>query len=290
MILLGASIGNLSGNMFSRVTDVRGWAEAMLRGFLAFIASGLLPAFAGDAEVDIWTTFLKPRYFSNAELIESHTIFDVKTPYRAEDAAFTPVSITANIPQTSERYIEKIYLFVEKNPQPLVGVFRLTPAVGRADLAMRVRVDMYTNVRSVAVLNSGQHYLVTNFVKAHGGCSAPLASDYEKAMARIGTMRFRSLGNRGGDDLLLGQFMLSHPNITGMQKDQKTQLIRPAHYVRTIKLYQGATLLMDADIGFSISEDPAFRFFFRPQGKTQLRAEVTDSKGLSWEKSFEIES
>jgi len=276
--------------MSSRVTDVRNLREKILWGLFAAITGGVLPVFAGDVEIDIWATFLKPKYFDDTDLIESHTIFEMKTPVRAEDAAFTPVSITANIPQTSDRYIEKIYLFVEKNPQPLAGVFRLTPAVGRADLAMRVRVDMYTNIRSVAVLNTGQHYLVTSFVKAHGGCSAPLASDYEKAMTRIGTMRFRTLGNRGNSDLLLGQFMLSHPNITGMQKDQKTQLVRPAHFVRTIKLYQGTTLLVDAETGFSVSEDPTFRFFFRPEGTTKLRAEVTDSKGLSWKESFEIES
>ena len=245
---------------------------------------------ADQSEVDVWTTLIKPNYFGETELLEGRSIIEMKTPYRAEDAAFTPVSITANIPQTAERYIEKIYLFVEKNPQPLAGIFHLTPGMGKADLAMRVRVDMYTNVRAVAVLNSGGHHLVTNYVKAQGGCSAPLVSDFAKAMEHIGTMRFRTVGERNDDDLLIGQFMLSHPNVTGMQLDQKTQLIRPAHYVKTIKLYHGETLLMTAETGFSVSEDPTFRFFFRPNGTTALRAEVTDSKGLAWEEKFEIES
>ena len=258
---------------------------------LLFGALGIVvPAAANQSEVDIWATLLKPNYFGDTELLEGRSIIAMKTPYRAEDAAFTPVSITANIPQSAERYIEKIYLFVEKNPQPLAGVFNLTPDMGRADLAMRVRVDMYTNVRAVAVLNSGEHHMVTTFVKAQGGCSAPLATDFAKAMERIGTMRFRTVGERVENDLLIGQFMLSHPNVTGMQKDQKTQLIRPAHYVKTIKLYQGETLLMTAETGFSVSEDPTFRFFFRPNGTAKLRAEVTDSKGLAWEENFKIES
>jgi len=221
-------------------------------------------------------------------LTDSAGVFTLKTPYRAEDAAFTPVSITAGIAQSEARFIEKLYLFVENNPQPLVGVFTLTPAMGRADLALRVRIDQYTNVRAVARLNTGEHYLATNFVKAAGGCSAPLAADFHAAMERIGQMRFRTVGKATEDDLLIGQFILSHPNITGMQKDQKTQLIRPEHYVKTIKLYHGEKLLMTAETGFSVSADPSFRFFFRDSGARELRAEVTDSKGLSWQESFDI--
>ena len=54
-------------------------------------------------------------------LTEGRSVIDMKTPYRSEDAAYTPVSITAGIPQTPERYIKDIYVFVEKNPQPLAG-------------------------------------------------------------------------------------------------------------------------------------------------------------------------
>lgn len=250
--------------------------------------TGVHGAVAEQGQVDIWASLLKPKYFGNTEIIEGKTVIDMKTPYRAEDAAFTPVSITAGFPQSSERNIDKIYLFVEENPQPLVGIFDLTEEMGRADLAMRVRVDKYTNVRAVAVLNTGEHHMVTNFVKAQGGCSAPLAADFKAAMDRIGSMKFKTVSREEDDDLLIGQFLLSHPNITGMQKDQKTQLIRPEHYVKKIRIYQGDTLIMTAETGFSVSADPTFRFFFRPNGANRLRAEVEDSKGLTWEKDFEI--
>lgn len=259
-----------------------------LAGFMALCLA--TTAAAEQSGIDVWEALLKPRYFPAVELADGAGIITLKTPYRAEDAAFTPVSVTAGIPQTAARHIEKLYLFVENNPQPLVGVFTLTPALGRADLALRVRIDQYTNVRAVAVLNSGEHYLATNFVKAAGGCSAPLAADFNAAMERIGQMRFRTVGAAPEDDLLIGQFILSHPNVTGLQKDQKTQLIRPEHYVKTIKLYQGDTLLMTAETGFSVSADPSFRFFLRDSGARELRAEVVDSKGLSWQQRFEFGS
>lgn len=262
-----------------------------LLSLMSLLAAGLFPAAAAanQSEIDIWNTLLRPKYFGDTPLVEGRSIIDMKTPYRAEDAAFTPVSITAGLAQSPERYIEKIYLFVEKNPQPLVGVFNLTPEMGRADLAMRVRVDQYTNIHAVAVLNSGEHHLVTNFVKAQGGCSAPLAADFAAAMERIGSMKFRAVPAENQNDLVIGQFLLSHPNVTGMQKDQKTQLIRPEHYVKTIRLYQGDMLIMTAETGFSVSADPSFRFFFRPNGAGELRAEVEDSKGLKWEEHFPLE-
>jgi len=245
---------------------------------------------ANQSEISTWDTFLKPKYFPDAELIEDGNVIELKTPYRAEDASVTPVSITAAFPQSESRYIEKIYMFVDENPQPLVGLFHLTPEMGRADLAMRVRVDKYTNVRAIAVLNNGEHYMQTNFVKAQGGCSAPLAADFAAAMETLGAMKFRTMGEANDDNTIVGQFMLSHPNVTGMQKDQKTQLIRPAHYVETVKIYYNDKHVMTAETGFSISADPSFRFFFRPEGGGELRAEVSDSKGNAWEQVFTVDT
>ncbi|MCC7120442.1 MAG: thiosulfate oxidation carrier complex protein SoxZ, partial [Gammaproteobacteria bacterium] len=70
--------------------------------------------------------------------------------------------------------------------------------------------------------------------------------------------------------------------------DQKTQLIRPAHYVKAIKLYFNDRLIMTAETGISISEDPSFRFFFKPTGDGELRADVVDSKGMEWTHSFKV--
>lgn len=243
---------------------------------------------ADQTPIDVWATFLKPKYFKDATLLEDTTVIQMKTPYRAEDAAFTPVTIKAQFPQTAARYIEKIYVVVDNNPEPLAGIFNLTPEIGRADLALRLRIDNYTKVRAIAVLNTGEHHMVTNFVKAQGGCSAPLGSDYKVAMDRLGQMNFRTIGERTAEDAIIGQLMLSHPNVTGMQKDQKTQLIRPAHFVKSVKVYFNDTLIMTAETGISISEDPSFRFFFKPHEGGELRAEVVDSEGREWKHAFKV--
>ena len=82
----------------------------------------------------VWETLLKPHHFGETAIVEDKTVIDLVTPYRAEDAAVTPVRVKAVIPQTAERFIKTIYLFVDKNPEPLVGKFNFTHAVGRADL------------------------------------------------------------------------------------------------------------------------------------------------------------
>lgn len=273
---------------FLRINKILG-----LLWLASLVASVGLFATAQAAEqspVEVWETFLKPKYFADHKIIEDKAVIELKTPYRAEDAAFTPVTIKALLPQTASRYIQKIYIVVDNNPEPLAARFDLTPEMGRADLALRIRIDNYTNVRAIAVLNNGEHHMVKNFVKAQGGCSAPLGADLKAAMERIGQMNFRTVGERTPEDAIIGQLMLSHPNITGMQKDQKTQLIRPAHFIKTIKLYFNGNLIMTAETNISISEDPSFRFFFKPAKGGLLKADVTDSKGTEWTHEFKVEA
>lgn len=264
----------------------------VINGLLAALLLGVCvsPAAAEQSPVDVWQAFLKPKYFADVDIVESEALFELKTPYRAEDAAFTPVSLHAKMPQTEERYIERYWLFVDDNPEPLVGVFRFTPHATRADLALRVRIDKYTHIRAIARLNTGEHYMVANFVKAQGGCSAPLGSDLKAAMERLGRMKFRVLGAPADDGAVLGQFIVSHPNITGLQMDQRTRLILPAHYVRKVRITYGGDLIMEAQTGISVSEDPSFRFFFKPRPGAVLKAEVEDSEGASFTEEFTVET
>src|SRR3546814_19983026 len=72
--------------------------------------------------------------------------------------------------------------------------------------------------------------------------------------------------------------MVSHPNYSGFQQDQLTQLWIPAHYVRRIELSLGGREILSFDGDISISENPTFRFFVKPQGSDVLHARVVDSE------------
>lgn len=239
--------------------------------------------------VDVWETLLKPKYFQDQPIQEGTSIIELKTPYRAEDAAIVPISVLAKIPQKPDLYIEKLYVLVDENPVPLAGIFTLTPEIGKADLAMRIRIDKYTNVRAVAQLSNGELHMTSNFVKAQGGCSAPAAGDLQAARERMGQMRFRTVGESAQEGLALGQLMISHPNLTGMQLDQRTRAIIPPDYVQHIVVKYNGKPIMTAEVDISISEDPSFRFFFVPQeAGGELTAEVVDSKGREFVGNFEV--
>lgn len=244
--------------------------------------------YAQQSGVDVWDTLLKPHHFPDATLVEDTTVIELTTPYRSEDAAVTPIRIKAMIPQSPERYIETIHLFVDENPEPKVGTFRFTPASGQADLALRIRIDKYTHVRAVAVLNTGEHHMVKSFVKAQGGCAIPIAIDYKKAMDGLGKIQLRTVEADGAPAGTPTQLRVRHPNFTGMQMDYKIYAVRPAHYVKTIRVMLNDEPIMTAETGISVSEDPSFRFFLRPDAAGELRAEISDSKGNSWTESITL--
>ena len=111
--------------------------------------------------------------FNGRTLEDGAGLITLDAPYRAEDAAIVPLTIRATLPAGDTRRVEAITLVIDKNPAPVAATFKFGDASGVASISTRVRIDMYTNVRAVAALSDGKHYMVTTFVKASGGCSAP---------------------------------------------------------------------------------------------------------------------
>ncbi|HUL41057.1 MAG TPA: quinoprotein dehydrogenase-associated SoxYZ-like carrier [Burkholderiales bacterium] len=216
-------------------------------------------------------------------------IITLEAPVRAEDAATVPISIKAGIPQTSQRYVQKIYLIIDQNPSPIAAVFHLTPDSGRADIDTRVRIEQYTYVRAIAETSDGKLYMATRYVKASGGCSAPAGKDQEAALARLGKMKFRVDNKVALDHPNLAQLMISHPNNSGLQMDQLTRLYIPARYVKKVDVTYNGKLILSADVDFSISENPNFRFYFTPRTSGDLKAEVIDSNDLKFNSSIHVE-
>ena len=209
-------------------------------------------------------------------------------PARAEDAAVVPIAIKTRFPQSAERYVDTLWIVIDNNPSPISAVFRFTPESGRADIETRVRVDEYTHVRAIAQTNDGKLYMTTRFVKASGGCSAPPGKDQAAALATLGRMKFRVEGEVDKGRPVLAQLMISHPNNSGLAMDQSTRQYTPARFVRKVDVSYAGRPVMSADVDFSISENPNFRFYFVPQGAGELKAEVVDSEDLHFESALAI--
>ena len=251
-------------------------------------------AFAGDIvnpspDTKKWKQ-LKEVIFDGRKIKENaEGILSISAPFRAEDAAVVPISITSKIEQTPEKFIKKLYLLIDNNPTPLAGVFTLSPEAGRADIETRVRLEEYTHVRAVAELNNGSLHMVSKYVRASGGCSAPAGKDQEAALARMGKMRFRVENKVKIGEPTMAQVMVSHPNFSGMQMDQLTRLYVPPLFVRKIEVKQGNQILLTADLDFAISENPNIRFYFVPNSSNEvLSAKVLDSTNATFAKDLTI--
>jgi sulfur-oxidizing protein SoxY len=253
--------------------------------------SGLIlaaSAHAGDPEV--WSR-IRASLFQDRPIVEASGDFlRLDAPTRAEDAAVVPISIHTGIPQTVGQYVQNTWLIIDQNPSPIAAKFIFTPSSGQADIETRVRVNEYTLIRAVAELNDGSLHMVSKFVKASGGCSAPAGKDPAEALASLGKMKVRVEGDVIPGKPSLAQLMISHPNDSGLAFDQMSRNFTPAHFVREISVTYAGKKVMTAEVDISISENPNFRFYFVPEGAGVLAVEAIDSSDLKFNTAVKLDT
>lgn len=250
------------------------------------------PLFAADAPpnpdtVEMWKT-LRTSLFGDRPIVnDDGKVVSLNAPSRAEDASTVPVQIKTNVEQSATRYIQKLYLFIDKNPSPVAAIFTFTPESGRADIDTRVRVEDYSHMRAVAEMNDGKLYMATHYIKASGGCSAATGTLPDHAGFQP-KAKFKIDPNVEAGQATVAQLMIHHPNSSGLARDQVTNLYQPAYYVRTIKVSYAGQEIMTAEVDFSISENPNFRFYFKPNAAGELKAEIVDTRDLKVESVIKI--
>lgn len=212
-------------------------------------------------------------------LLDGATLFRVTAPYRANDAATVPVVIEQTDPAAGP--ITAIKLVIDENPAPLAAEIRFGPAMDPLKFETRVRVNQYSNIRVIADTASGS-YMGGRFVKASGGCSAPATKDAVAALAGLGEMKLRLFGPAPlpmSKERSEAQIMIRHPNYSGLQRDQITQLFIGAHFIERLEVRQGDELLFSLEGGISISENPVFRFSYTDNGAPDLTVHAVDTEG-----------
>ncbi|SIO47356.1 sulfur-oxidizing protein SoxY [Rhodovulum sp. ES.010] len=224
----------------------------------------------------IWSD-LRADIVGDIPIAEAAGLFEVEAPYRANDAATVPITIRQTDPS---RPLRGAKVVIDENPAPVAADFTFGPAMAPVDLEFRVRVNQYSNVRVIAEAEGG-HYMTGRFVKASGGCSAPATRDPEQALAAMGQMRLKHFGDAPGMSTARreAQIMIRHPNYSGLQRNQITQLFIGAHFIDRLDVYQGDDLLFSMAGGISISENPVFRFAYTDNGAPALTVKAHDTEG-----------
>ena len=227
-------------------------------------------------------------YDEDEEIDDGSSLMKLETPYRALDAAIVPITVKFTDNQSDSKYIKSLILIVDENPSPIVGKFNFTPKTGNPSLTTRIRIDKYTYVRAIAEYNNGEKFMVSNFVKAAGGCSAPSLADMDAVMARLGKMKMKFIETMETSKTInKARFLISHPNYSGLQFNQLTRAEIPAHFVNYIKIEQDGKLILEATPDISLSEDPSLTFHYLNTGGP-IKVTVNDSEGQKFSKEFSI--
>ena len=250
-------------------------------GLLSVMCGARLAPAAGPEAYDPWPGLVRD-IFNDRLMNDGADVIAIEMPYRAEDAAIVPVTLRTKLSPGDSRRILTITLVIDQNPAPMAAKFELGPDAKVSEISTRVRVNNYTDVHAVAELSDGKLYVTKTYVKASGGCSAPAAKNADEARSRLGQMRYRQFA-RPGQSPVSGvreaQVMIGHPNNSGLQMNQVTQLYIPAFFVNELRLWQDDGLVLAMEGGISISEDPNLRFTYVANGAKRFRAEAKDTEG-----------
>lgn len=260
-----------------------------LAGVLVLISCvGITSAAAEDQDKsEIWPKLRQGLFGNRAILEDDGTRLALELPKRAADASAVPLAIRARqIPGDSP--LRKIYLVIDKNPSPVGAIFEFGSGGHEIALETRVRIEDYTWVRAIAEMTDGSLLATKRYIKASGGCSAPAGKSLAQRLAGMGQMKWRIDPPLSADGQSSVQLLIRHPNNSGLAMDQLTRLFDPPHFIRSVRITRGEELVFSANVDFTISENPAFRFSLPPGGDGDLHAEVTDTNDLTFESAARV--
>ncbi len=225
-----------------------------LFGVAGLLLFGAPLALAAEAN-DPWPGLVQD-IFNNRPMNDGSDVIGIEMPSRAEDAAIVPVTLRSKLSPGDSRQVLNITLVIDQNPAPMAAKFQLGPDAKVSEISTRVRVNNYTDVHAVAELSDGKLYMIKTYV------------------------------NSGARE---AQIMIGHPNNSGLQMDQVTQLYVPAFFVNELRLWQDDGLVLTMEGGISISEDPNIRFTYVSNGAKHFRAEAKDTEGHLFQREWKID-
>lgn len=244
-------------------------AGSFLSCFLGCSLTGPVNA-AGEAQEpssSAWEA-LRARYYGDRPMgFVDEQLMSVEAPGNTPDPAATP--LTLRFADDAQRRIKRVRVFIDNNPSPLVATFDFG-AVPLTEIDMRVRIDRFTSVRAIAEMADGGLEMRSSWVKAAGGCSAPSANT---GGGKLGEIRLRPTA-----DARSIQASIRHPNNSGFQIDPKSGDPIPAHYISHIRISSGSGVLVDADTGISLSENPSLRITAAQPLPAPVNVDAVDSE------------
>jgi sulfur-oxidizing protein SoxY len=229
---------------------------------------------------------LKEAVFGDRATLDGAGLIALEAPKRALDAALVPITVTTR----PDSNVTGVTVVIDDNPGPVAAKVTYGPRGDPSLLSLRVRVNQYTYMHAVAETADGALHETAQFVKAAGGCSAPVGAGEAESLAQIGRMKLR-LGEVAAGRPVDAQLLVRHPNFNGMQMDQLTRLYTPMRYVQQVEITLNDARVLSMENDISLATDPAIGFRFVPRAEDlpgKLKVTVRDSDGAVFEHSFDV--
>ena len=256
---------------------------------MALLSFGVAPAFANPGDTDSerqarWQDLQKSIFGDKSPTVDDKAV-QLDAPVRALDASLVPITITLANPKD----VKGLYLVIDDNPSPVAAHFTFGPDADPKSIKLRVRVNTYTDMHAVIETRDGKLLETTKYVKASGGCSAPMGMSDEEAMAGMGQMKFKVSGDVAASKPIEATLMIRHPNFNGMQMNQVTREYTPARYIQNIGVTFDDKKVFDLDTDISLASNPVISFGLQPDAaKGAVKVEVKDSQKGEWSKTFNV--
>lgn len=103
--------------------------------------------------------------------VPADTGMTLRLPTVAENGGQVPVTVSVDSPMTPADHVVAIHLFATGNPTPDITSFRLSPAIGRAEVQTRIRLATAQLVVAIADMSDGSVRRATARADVtQGGC------------------------------------------------------------------------------------------------------------------------
>lgn len=261
-------------------------ATLTLAGAQLLLAGLAMPASASQS----WPG-IRQELYGDRDLKDGSPYITLRAPDRPEDQLRVPVGV--NVEFRDGRTVNSITLIIDENPTPVAAQYTFGPNRPKVGVASTFRFDAVTGVRAIVEASDGELYMSERHVRFTGGqsaCAAPPTGSPEEIAAKMGGMQLGELSPKAVATKTLERVRLdvSHPNHTGMVKDQISLLYIPLMILDKVSVTQGGEPVVDIKGSMSMSQDPTFEFDFLTNGAEELSIGASDSSGHTWTKEFPL--
>lgn len=185
----------------------------------------------------------------------------------AENGAAVPVDIGTALPG-----VERIALWVEKNPTPLIAVFQPGESIDTA-LTMHIKMAQTSAVFGLVILSDGRALFAKKDVKVVLGSCGAVSDTPDPVVAKRTTEPTRIRAAMLGESAMV-RMRMAHEMESGQRKNAAGKLV-PAWHIDQVAVRLNGQSVLKADWGPGVARNPYLQL-------TLKKVRVGDRLSVSW--------